>query len=121
MIGIILTSTNLGCSASHPWTLRHNPHEGSYSSVSVDMASHLLHGRERVRVNRRRSVAHRGAAAHAAEDQEIKEVHPAKHEQHRPYFHRQGLDAFLCRGECVSKLERQADIAEINEIKPYDQ
>ncbi len=62
-------------------------------------------------------MAHGGAAAHAAEDEQIEEVHPAEDQQDRANFYGKRLDAFLGRGDFIAQLECQTDKTEIDQIK----
>ena len=41
------------------------------------------------------------AATHAAENEEVEEVHPTEDEEHHAYLHRQRFDALLCRADNV--------------------
>src|SRR5258707_15397050 len=85
------------------------------------MALSLLHGRESVGINRRWTVAQRSPAAHAAEDQQVKEMHSAQDQQHSADFNGQSLNAFLGRNDLVTELQRQTDKAEIDEIEAHYQ
>src|SRR5215213_1582984 len=61
-----------------------------------------------------------GAAAHAAENEKIEEVHPAQDEKHHAYLHGQGFNALLGSIDGVAELQGQADVAEIDEVKADD-
>ena len=61
------------------------------------------------------------AAAHAAENEQIEEVHAAKDEQHHAYLHGQGFNALFGSLDGVAKLQGQADVAEVNEVKADDE
>src|SRR6266480_5908493 len=67
--------------------------------------SGLPYRRESVWRDRWRSVAQRYTTSHAAEDEEIEEVHSAQNEQHHPNLHRQRLDTLLRRGQAVTEFE----------------
>lgn len=57
------------------------------------------------------------AAAHAAEDEEVEEVHRTKHYQHHSNLDGESLNALLCVVDCVAKLESQGNVTEIDEVE----
>ena len=61
------------------------------------------------------------AATHAAEDEEIEEVHPAEDEEHHAYFYRQGFNALFRTFDHVAELQGEGDITEIDQVKADDE
>ena len=61
------------------------------------------------------------ATSHAAEDEEVKEVHPAQDEKHHAYFYREGFNALLCCFDDVAELQRQTDVTEVDQVKADDE
>ena len=61
------------------------------------------------------------ASSHAAEDEEIEEVHAAEDEQHHAYLHRQGFNTFFSSGDGVAEFQGEADVAEVDEVKADDE
>src|SRR5687768_9444161 len=57
------------------------------------------------------------ASSHAAEDEQIEEVHPAEDEEHHSDLYRQGFNALLSSGDCIAELEGQTDVAEVDQVK----
>src|ERR1044071_1401396 len=80
----------------------------------------LLDGRERVG-NYRRFMVCVCASSHAAEDEQVEEVHPAENEEHQADFDGQGFNTLLRRADDVAELQGQADVAEIDEIEADDE
>src|SRR5882724_164892 len=83
--------------------------------------SPLLHGGKSVRCNRRRAMMNTGAPAHAAENEKVEKVHAAEHDEHHSNLARQSFNSLLGRPDLIAKLEGQAYIAKVNEVKPDDQ
>src|ERR1051325_1826959 len=79
-----------------------------------------LNRRERVRTYRWMLVRVR-AAAHAAEDEEVEEVHPAEDEEHHADLDGESLDALFGAGNDVTKFQGETDVAEVDEIKTDDE
>src|ERR1043166_3670806 len=61
------------------------------------------------------------AAAHAAENEEVEEVHAAENEQHHADLDGECLDAFFGAGDRVAEFEGQADVAEVDEVETDDE
>ncbi|HJS25014.1 MAG TPA: hypothetical protein VJ751_11720 [Pyrinomonadaceae bacterium] len=80
----------------------------------------LLDGRERIGAYGR-LIAHDRATSHAAEDEEVEEVHPAEDEEHQAYFDGQGFNALLRRADDVAELQGQANVAEVDQIEADDE
>ncbi len=47
-------------------------------------------------------------------------MHPSKNQQHNSYFHAFQFDHLSQGRERICSLERQSDIANINEVEPYN-
>src|SRR5215213_10081020 len=62
-----------------------------------------------------------GAAAHAAENEEIEEVHPAQDEKHHANLHGEGFNALFRGNDGVAELQGQADVAEVDKVKADDE
>ena len=61
------------------------------------------------------------SSSHPAEDEEIEEVHDSQNNEDHADFYRQGFDTFLGIGDFVAKFERQADVAEIDQVEADDE
>ena len=61
------------------------------------------------------------ATSHAAEDEQVKEVHPAEDEEHQAYFDGQRFNALFRCGDGVAELQGQADVTEVDEIEADDE
>ena len=61
------------------------------------------------------------APAHAAEDEEVEEVHPAKDEKHHADLYRQGFNALLSCCDGVPELQGQSNVAEVDQVKTDDE
>src|ERR1700752_115909 len=82
----------------------------------------LLDAGKRVGSNGRMVVLSVAAPAHAAENEQIEEVHAAEDDQHHSNLDRESLDAFLRAVDCVAELQGHADVAEVNQVEPdYEQ
>src|SRR5215207_1777785 len=62
-----------------------------------------------------------GASSHAAEDVQIKEVHPAEYEEHHADLYRQRFNALFSVVYGVAELEGQADVTEVDQVKANDE
>src|SRR5690349_11671512 len=82
--------------------------------------SGLLNSRESIRAYRWLLVRVR-AAAHAAEDEEVEEVHPAEDEEHHADLDGESLDALFGGGDGVAQFQGQADVAEVDEVETDDE
>jgi hypothetical protein len=54
------------------------------------------------------------APAHAAENEQVKEVHAAQDEEHHADLERKGLDALFGVFDGVAELQRKADVTEVD-------
>jgi hypothetical protein len=68
-----------------------------------------------------RMVALVRAASHAAEDEEIEEVHRAEDEQHHAYLHGEGFDTLFGGGDGVAEFQGETDVTEVDEVKADDE
>src|SRR5688572_29706358 len=79
----------------------------------------LLHFGESVGAHGRMVVTV-GPPAHAAEDEEVKEVHAAEYDQHHADLYRERFDGLCGSGHDIAELEGHADVAEVDQVKPDD-
>ena len=78
-------------------------------------------GRESVRVYGWMILGRgRGAPAHAAEDEEVEEVHPAKDEKHHAHLYGKGFNALLSRSDGVAEFQGHGHVAEVDQVKTDD-
>src|ERR1044071_4049308 len=56
-----------------------------------------------------------------AEDEQVEEVHHAEHDEDEADFPRERLDACGRALYVVAELEREADVAQVDEVEAYDQ
>src|SRR6185369_7862989 len=66
-------------------------------------------------------LAYGRAAAHAAEDEEVKEVHPAEDEEHHADLDGESFDTLFGSNDCVAEFQGQAHVAEVDQVETDDE